>query len=119
MIERKRLQQLFQEANDQVEARRYDQALDLYRRVLLLAGEEDELAAEYAHWGIGELSLCLGDYWTAIRSLRQALRINPLEAAYHFLLGVVLERIGAHAEALTSLARAYDLEPDRPRVVRA
>jgi tetratricopeptide (TPR) repeat protein len=119
MIDRDDLERLFRQANEEVEARRYEDAIDVYREVLTLAGEHDPLAAECAHWGIGEISLGLGDYETAAGSMLAALAINPDEAAYHYMLGLVFLKLGVSGAALDALARAHDLEPDRPRVLRA
>ena len=118
MIEHDDLERLFRKASIRVEAHLYEEAIDVYREVLTLAGDNDPLAAECAHWGIGEISLGLGDYETAAGSMLAALAINPNEAAYHYTLGLVFLKLGANELALDALEKAYDLEPNRPRIIR-
>jgi len=119
MIKREELERLFREANDRAEAEEYEEAIGVYREVLDRAGGNDPLAAECAHWGIGELSLGMRDYETAAGAMLAALAINPNEAAYHYLLGIVFFQLGARAQALSALERAHELEPNKPMVLRA
>lgn len=118
MIERDELERLFREANHQAETHQYDAAISVYREVIILAGDDDPLAAECAHWGIGEVSLTLGNYSLALEAIGSALVLNPAEAAYHFYLGVVYTRLGSRSKALKSMERAYELEPLKPKVLR-
>lgn len=118
MIEREELERLFREANDQAEAHQYENAISVYRQVITLAGDHDLLAAECAHWGIGEVSLTLGDYSQALDAMVSALTLNPQEAAYHYLIGIVYSYMGAKNEALSALSRANELEPRKPKVLR-
>jgi tetratricopeptide (TPR) repeat protein len=119
MIEREELERLFREANDRAEAEEFEKAIGVYREVLTLAGDHDPLASECAHWGIGEVSFSLGDYRTAAGSMLSALALNPQEAAYHYLLGMVFMRMGASVHALTAFSVAHELEPNKPKVLRS
>ena len=119
MIEPRKLERLFREANRRAEAHQYDGAIAVYRQVITLAGDDDPLAAECAHWGIGEASLSAGKYTQALTALQSALEYNPGEAAYHYLLGIVYTRLGARENALTALGRAFELEPQNLKVLRA
>ncbi len=118
MIDRNELKRLFQEANQQAEAHQYNRAISVYRKVLTLAGNQDTVAAECAHWGIGEVYFTMGDYTQALQALESALTLNPREAAYYYLQGIIFTRIGAEFQALTALGRALRLEPEKPKVLR-
>jgi len=118
MIERDELERLFREANRQAESHQYEAAISVYREVITMAGDDDRLAAECAHWGIGEVSLTLGDYSLALESIESALVLNPEEAAYHYHLGVVYTRLGSRSKALAAMERAWEIEPLKPKVVR-
>ena len=118
MIERDELERLFREANRQAESHQYEAAISVYREVITLAGDDDPLAAECAHWGIGEVSLTLGNYPLALEAIESALILNPDEAAYHFHLGVIYTRLGLRSKALGAMQRAYELEPLKPKVLR-
>ncbi|MFC1627750.1 tetratricopeptide repeat protein [Gemmatimonadota bacterium] len=118
MIERDELERLFREANRQAETHQYESAISVYREVITLAGDDDPLAVECAHWGIGEVSLTLGNYTLALEAIESALVLNPDEAAYHFHLGIVYTRTGSRSLALKAMERAYELEPLKPKVLR-
>ena len=118
MIDREELKRLFREANQRAEARQYSQAISVYRKVLTMAGTHDAVVAECAHWGISEVFFTLGDYPQALQSVESALSLNPCEAAYYYLKGVIYTRIGAEPEALMALGKALQLEPEKHKVVR-
>jgi len=118
MIERDELKRLFREANHQAETHQYESAISVYRDVITLAGDDDPLAMECAQWGIGEVSLTLGNYTLALEAIESALVLNPDEAAYHFHLGIVYTRLGSKSMALKAMERAYELEPLKPKVLR-
>jgi len=118
MIDRNELKRLFQEANHRAEVHQYRGAISVYRKVLTLAGSHDSVAAECAHWGIGEVYYTMGDYPQALQALESARTINPGESAYYYLQGVIHTRIGNEAEALVALAKAVQLEPEKPKVLR-
>ena len=118
MIDHNELKRLFQEANHRAEVHQYRGAISVYRKVLTLAGSHDTVAAECAHWGIGEVYYTMGDYPQALQALESAQTLNPSEAAYYFLQGVIHTRIGNEPEALMALAKALRLEPDKPKILR-
>jgi Flp pilus assembly protein TadD len=47
--------------------------------------------------------------------LREALEVSPRDAGLHHVLGLTLVRLKKQDEALSELARAAELEPDRSR----
>lgn len=118
MIDRNELKRLFLEANHRAEVHQYRGAISVYRKVLTLAGSHDTMAAECAHWGIGEIYYTMGDYPQALQALESAQTINPGESAYYYLQGVIHTRIGNESEALMTLAKALQLEPEKPKVLR-
>lgn len=118
MIDRNELKRLFLEANHRAEVHQYRGAISVYRKVLTLAGSHDTVAAECAHWGIGEIYYTMGDYPQALQALESAQTINPGESAYYYLQGVIHTRIGNESEALMTLAKALQLEPEKPKVLR-
>jgi TolB-like protein/Tfp pilus assembly protein PilF len=54
---------------------------------------------------------CLSDYPAALRNYEAARATIPNDSALHFALGLVLRRLGRHAEAATELARSVALDP--------
>ena len=118
MIDRNEMKRLFQEANHRAEVHQYRSAISVYQKVLTLAGSHDTVAAECAHWGIGEVYYTIGDYPQALQALESAQTINPGESAYYYLQGVIHTRIGNESEALMTLAKALQLEPEKPKILR-
>lgn len=50
-----------------------------------------------------------GDFGGALRNLQDALRVNPLDACYRYLQGVLLFNVGMPREAIAGLESALNL----------
>jgi Flp pilus assembly protein TadD len=93
---------------------------DLERRRYFLALVRDADERQRAHGlaGLGDLAIDQGKPWDAVRHLRQALRLAPLEPHYHYLLGFAYGRMERWREAALSLEKATHLEPRRAEYLR-
>jgi tetratricopeptide (TPR) repeat protein len=65
------------------------------------------------HFGLGKvLAADPGQLRGAMSEFEAAVRLNPDFAEAHCLLGICLELVGRHAEAVSHLRRALELRPD-------
>jgi tetratricopeptide (TPR) repeat protein len=71
--------------------------------------------AEQCHLRIGEVAIRRRRWQEAIRSLRQAVRLNPEASRYRFLLGLALRQDGQYEKAAKAFARSLKLQPNQPR----
>ena len=73
--------------------------------------EDYEMTPE--HWfNLGNAYYDSGKYKEAIKSFKQALRINPDDAEAHFNLGVAYGGLGKYKEAIESYKQAIRIDPD-------
>jgi len=71
----------------------------------------------WAHVGMGQVHLALGDLILAAAEFRQALAIDPSLWKVHNLLGVVYDRRELHGDAVAHYQAALQLRPDEPAVL--
>ncbi|HVX10534.1 MAG TPA: FkbM family methyltransferase [Pirellulales bacterium] len=102
----------FDEARRLHQAGSVEQAVALYRRVLL-----DEPNNAQAWYLMGAACVQLGQLDEARASLRQATSVNPRHADAHNHLGVVLAQQAALDDAIASFRRALELKPDNLEVL--
>lgn len=57
----------------------------------------------------------IGDAHAALEEMRQAVRLEPNTAEFHYQLGLAAAEAGEPAEALASMERAVQLDPGRAR----
>src|SRR5213593_294136 len=81
----------------------------------LLCGQQSKEASVRAYLQRAERSQQQGDFHNARKELQEAVRLNPAEPEAHGRLGIVYRRLGMTAEAIESLKRALELDPN-PRV---
>ncbi len=108
---------LYQDALDAFYARRYQQAIHRFRK-LLVRGDAGELADNCQYW-IGECYFAMGDYYQAIVEFEKIYmyeNANKLADA-QLMVGVALFKIGQMQEAKTELSMVMSLS--RNRAVRA
>ena len=103
---------------DPDQSRREESRLSARQRLLALAGEADEERSAYGHAGLGDLAIDEGKPEEAVRHLRKALELAPLEPHYHYLLGFVCGQMQRWHEAVSSLQRAADLQPNTAEYLR-
>lgn len=65
-----------------------------------------------AHGGLGEALFAADRFEEALRSLRQAVALDPREPIFHFNLANVLEVLGHLEESEVHFARFVELDPD-------
>lgn len=93
-------------------------ALPLYQKILQHAdASQGQLADAYSH--AGECLINLGIFDEAEDYLRQALRIEPINALPHYLLGLALTKSSRISEAIFELRIAKKIMPDHSAVWRA
>ena len=100
-------QQLLKQAAEWHRAKRLDDAEAVYRQVF----EAQPHYIDALHL-LGVLYSQRGDYQTAERLIRQALRENPAADTYHNNLGKALHGLGRLEEAATSYQQALELNPE-------
>jgi predicted O-linked N-acetylglucosamine transferase (SPINDLY family) len=97
------------QAVEQHQAGRYQQAEQIYRRIL----QAQPANADALHL-LGLLAFQLGQAPVAVDYLRQALALCPEAASFHANLGLVLQAGGQHEEAAACFRQALWLQPDFP-----
>jgi Flp pilus assembly protein TadD len=98
---------LRQRAGALFEARRYAQAIPVYRRILELAADDVETRND-----LGLVLYYSGDSTGALATLRQAAQAAPDAARVWLTLGFVSLQTGDRAAAREALGHARDLGPD-------
>ena len=99
-------------------SRSEESQLSARQRLLALTEEADEQRRAYGHAGLGDLAIDEGKPAEAVRHLRQALELAPLEPHYHYLLGFVYGPMQLWHEATSSLKIAADLQPNTAEYLR-
>lgn len=103
---------------DPDQSRREENRLSARQCLLGLTGEADEQRRAYGHAGLGDLAIDEGKPEEAVRHLRQALELAPLEPHYHYLLGFVYGQMQRWHEAASSLQMAAGLQPGTAEYLR-
>lgn len=105
------LQRLTHAATEALRARRYGEAVTLYRRALDLAAAESASPADRAElqYGLGHALWRSNDLVAAARALSAAVELAPGEAEFHYMLGLVHFDAGADCDAKVALDRAVAL----------
>ena len=71
-----------------------------------------QMAGNYLHLGLIEMKT--GRMDDAVKDMRQALALEPLEPGFHFALGMVLQAQGSCKESRSELHAALELQADFP-----
>lgn len=112
------LAQLFTQAEKFLKKGKYLRSLSIYKKILQLA-ESDWPELELAFCGAGECYLNLQILAEAEDYFRQAVRLNPFEARYHYFLGLTLTRMSRFREAVFELKLAKQVLPNNPEILRS
>lgn len=99
--------QWLQQARGLQKAGRWDEAADIFRRILAA----DPKSADALH-SFGVLHAQRGEYETAIALIGQAIALAPENAIAHYNHGKALRDAGRSEDALTSYDRAVALMPE-------
>ncbi len=92
---------------------RADEALDFLTRAVAIVPRNSEY-----HFAIGQIQFDRQDYATAIKSLQETVRLDPLHIRGRYLLGVAYQKTGCVEEAVQMFRRCSYLEPKRGDVFR-
>lgn len=104
------LQRMYRDAVRLHNAKKYEQALELERRLIALNGD----SAEYRS-SIGITLHEMKRYDEALEEKQRAVESEPDSARYHNSLGITLHEMRRYDDALTEKQRAVKLEPDNAR----
>ena len=102
---------IWDEARAHIEKGDYDKAIETYRYVLVMYGDND-VAVEFASAYLGDLYLTMRRLNLAERQLKKAIRLAPEKAHYHYLLGFTHSVGERWARAVKEFERALGLDPD-------
>ena len=92
------------------QVRRWDEALDCYRRALRLRPDLAEV-----HNSQGAALIGCGRWEEALQSIQQSLRLQPNNADAHHNQGIILQQLGRWQEAEASYLSALRLRPHFPQ----
>ena len=101
-----KIRTLFSEAVSHHQARRFQQAEELYEEILT----QDPSHVEALHL-LGLVAYQQGDNPRAIQLISNAISINPHKPHFHFNLGLVQEKEGRLDEAIGAYEKALTLNP--------
>ena len=85
------------------------EAIQQYQSALQLTSDPGLLSQTYAN--LGAAYRAIGDFTQAQDNYKQSLRLNPNQFNAWFGLGLIAQRRGQLAEAITDLSRSVELQP--------
>ncbi len=88
-------------------AERYDQAADLYERILRSRSDHPD-----ALHLLGVVSHQRGDHRRAVELIGRAIRLAPERPMFHYNLGLARHALGRTERAVAAYRRAVELKPD-------
>jgi Flp pilus assembly protein TadD len=71
------------------------------------------------HNAAGVESYNVGDWGGAKKHFEAAITADPGHPEPHYNLGLVLDKLGAHAEATAHFKKAAELDPGNPEVIKS
>lgn len=92
------------------ELNKLKEAIEEYKRVIDLAIKDDPKILSY--YNMGNAYYDLGEYENAIKSYKQAIKLDPTLSKPHNNLGLAYAALGRIAEAKAEFAEAVRLKPD-------
>lgn len=102
---------IWDEARGHIDRGNYDEAIEIYRYILLMYGDND-IAVEFANAYLGDLYLTIRCLKLAERHLKKAIRHAPEKEHYHYLLGFTYSVGENWTKAVKTFERAIELDPD-------
>ena len=108
--------ELYQQAMDALIAGHYQQAIDLFEKMLPLGPEtKARIASPYAEALIGQAEKLAGtDVKKATQLLEESIRLNPASEQAHFQLGMLYLRQKDYPKAIASYQNVIALNPEFP-----
>ena len=88
----------------------WPQAIDAYKRALILVPEDASLL-----FNMAQVYLKQADYDSAIVALRQGIALKPGDGGIHFTLAMAYEGVGQGKLARKSMEDALKLDVNNPR----
>ncbi len=104
---------LFNEADKLKMAGEHQEAIRICEKIL-----NSDLDNETAYEEIGDNYLSMREYKKAEKALIQALRLNPLSANAHYLIGFSHSALGNWQISIEHLERADQLQSNHPEILR-
>ncbi len=102
---------IWDEARGHIEKGDYDKAIETYKYVLVMYGDND-VAVEFANAYLGDLYLTMRRLNLAERHIKKAIRLAPEKAHYHYVLGFTHSVRESWVKAVKEFERALGLDPD-------
>lgn len=112
------LDDLWREAKDHIDHGHFDEAIEIYKYILLRYGDDDS-ATEHAHACLGDVLLTLGRTDHGENHIRRALSYDPENHRYHYLLGFIYDQRYQWESAIQEYKLALDREPWNRLYLRA
>jgi tetratricopeptide (TPR) repeat protein len=104
-----RIVRLFKIADQETKEGNYLKAVEAYKEILRLS-EKDKRTQHIAHWGIGDIYLNNKQYSKAKYHLKKAVRLDPYEPIYNYLLGCTYTYLNEIDDAISHLEKATELD---------
>ncbi|MDE1171836.1 MAG: tetratricopeptide repeat protein [Verrucomicrobium sp.] len=104
------LRPLAQQASDFFAQGKYDQAADVYSKII-----EKYPDSLFAWSNLGVVRFQQQHYPEAEKALKQAIQLNPKDAFSYSILGIVYYQQGRYDDAIDALTKASALLPNDPR----
>lgn len=92
------------------ELNKLKEAIEEYKQVIALAIKDEPKILAY--YNMGNAYADLGEYENAIRSYKQAIKLDPTLSKPHNNLGLAFAALGRVAEAVKEFKQAVQLKPD-------
>jgi tetratricopeptide (TPR) repeat protein len=108
---------LWGEAREHIQARRFEQAIEIYKYILLMYSGEPE-AVEYASAYLADVFLTLRKPDLSREYILKALEKNPDKPEYHYILGFVCSLQNKWQDSVSEFQRALQSQPDNAEYLR-
>ena len=108
---------IWNEAKEHIEHGEYDEAIDIYKYVLIRYGDSD-IAVEYANAYLGDIYLTLRRLNLAENHIKKAIDCRPDNPSYHYILGFTYSIQSEWVKAIGEFEVALDKEPNNSEYLR-
>jgi tetratricopeptide (TPR) repeat protein len=108
---------LWDEAREHIQARRFEQAIEIYKYIILMYPTEN-IAIEYASAYLADIYLTLRKIDLSREYILKALARNPDKPDYHYLLGFICTRQNRWQESVNEFQIALKSQPENAEYLR-